>query len=128
MGSMLKEDKEAQEKAEVFSAGDEPEKKVTEFKPFNITKPKPKMIPPPEQIKREVKAKPIPAGMFKKTLADVENEKAQRRKATTAAIQGDYEKDVKKKFELKTAALSSNKKVEAAKQREEARITKEIKP
>ena len=84
MGSVM-HDKE-REREELLSSGGEPEKKITEFKPFNITKPKPKMIPPPEQIKREIKAKPIPQGMFKKTLADIESEKAQRRKATISAI------------------------------------------
>ena len=33
------------------------------------------MIPPPEQIKREIKARPVPANMNKKTLADIENDK-----------------------------------------------------
>ena len=59
--------------------------------PFNLTKQKPKIIPPPEQIKREIKARPVPKNMNKKTLADIENEKKQRRQATTKAIQGDYE-------------------------------------
>ena len=40
--------------------------------------------------------------MFKKTLADVEAEKAERRQATVNAIKGDYESNVKKRFELKT--------------------------
>ena len=71
--------------------GEEAPKKKTEFKPFNLTKPKPKMIPPPEQIKREIKAKPVPKNMFKKTLADIENDKAQRRQATVNAIKGEYE-------------------------------------
>ena len=45
------------EKEELMSeGGEEPPKKKTEFEPFNLTKPKPKMIPPPEQIKREIKA------------------------------------------------------------------------
>ena len=44
-------------KEEVFSdGGEERPQKKTEFKPFNLTKPKPKMIPPPDQIKREIKA------------------------------------------------------------------------
>ena len=59
-----------------------------------MTKPKPKMIPPPEQIKREVKAKPVPKGMFTKTLADIEAEKAARRQATTSAIKNDYAEGV----------------------------------
>ena len=69
------------------------------------------MIPPPEQIKREVKAKPVPKGMFNKTLADVEAEKAERRQATTKAIVKDYDEGVKKRFELKTEKLQSNQKV-----------------
>ena len=84
------------EKAEQLSdGGEEPPKKKTEFVPFNLTKPKPKMIPPPEQIKREVKAKPVPKGMFTKTLADVEAEKAARRQATSKAIKNDYEEGAK---------------------------------
>ena len=75
---------------------------------FNLTKPKPKMIPPPEQIKREVKAKPVPKGMFKKTLADIEAEKAERRQATVKAISKDYDEGVKKRFDLKTEKLQSN--------------------
>ena len=91
-----------------------------------MTKPKPKMIPPPEQIKREVKAKPVPAGMFKKTLADIEAEKAERRQATVKAIKTDYDEGVKKRFELKTEKLESNKKVQKAKDVEEARITSKL--
>ena len=40
--------------------------------------------------------------MFKKTLNDIETEKAERRKATVNAIKGDYDANVKKRFELKT--------------------------
>lgn len=55
-------------------------KKVTEQKPFNLTKPKPKVLPQPEAIKREVVANPVPKNLFKKTLADIEKEKEERRK------------------------------------------------
>lgn len=61
-------------------------KKVTETKPFNLTKPKPKVIPRPQELPREVKANPVPAGLFKKTVEDVEKEKEVRRKATKDAI------------------------------------------
>lgn len=44
------------------------------------------MIPAPEQIKREIKARPMPKNMNKKTLADIEAEKKARRTATTKAI------------------------------------------
>jgi hypothetical protein len=55
-------------------------KKATEPVPFNLTKPKPKVIEEPQAMKREVKAIPIPKGIFKKTLADIEEEKKDRRK------------------------------------------------
>lgn len=45
--------------------------------PFNLTKPKPKIIPPPEQLKREVKANPMP--IFKRSLADIQKEKDERK-------------------------------------------------
>jgi len=48
------------------------EKKMTKIVPFNLTKPKPKLIQAPEQIKREIKANPMPRNMNKKTLADIE--------------------------------------------------------
>ena len=48
------------------------------------------MIPPPEQMKKEIKARPLPKNMNKKSLADIEKEKKQRRQATANAIRGDY--------------------------------------
>ena len=92
-------------KDDVLSDGGEEEKKQkkTAFEPFNITKPKPKLIPAPEVIKREVKARPMPANLNKKTLADIEEDKKQRRQATINAIKGEYESNLKKKFALQTA-------------------------
>lgn len=40
--------------------GEISQKKLTEPKPFNLTKPKPKVIPQPEALLRETKANPIP--------------------------------------------------------------------
>lgn len=57
-----------------------PIKKPTEFQAFNLTKPKPKVLPAPEAIKREVKSNPVPKNLFKNSLADIEKEKVQRRK------------------------------------------------
>lgn len=37
------------------------------------------MLPPPEAIKREVKANPIPKNLNRKSLADIEAEKEARR-------------------------------------------------
>lgn len=53
------------------------------------------MIPPPEQIKREIKARPAPKNMNKKTLVDIENDKKERRQATINAIRGEYEGNTK---------------------------------
>lgn len=92
--------------SDIMSEGMEEDRKPkrTEFKPFNLTKPKPKMIPPPEQIKREIKARPCPKNMNKKTLADIEADKKARRDATINAVKGDYEGNEKKRFALATEA------------------------
>lgn len=66
-------------------------KPVTVQQPFNLTKLRPKQIPVPEAIKREVVANPVPKGMFKKTLADIEAEKKERRQATINAVRNEYE-------------------------------------
>lgn len=59
---------------------DEPQvKPVTVPEPFNLTKPKPKMIPLPEAMKREVKANPVPKHLNKRSLAEIEEEKKKRR-------------------------------------------------
>lgn len=36
----------------------------TKQEPFNLTKPKPKVIPEPEAMKREVQANPIPKAIY----------------------------------------------------------------
>ena len=89
-------------------------KAITVPEPFNLTKPKPKMIPVPEVIKREVVAKPVPKHLNKKSLADIQNDKEQRRKATVEAIRKEYEGNSKQKFDLATGALPSYGKVEKA--------------
>ena len=43
--------------------------------PFNLTRTKPKMIPLPQVIKREVKANPVPKNLNRKSLADIEMDK-----------------------------------------------------
>ena len=70
--------------------------------PFNLTKPKPKVIPQPEALAREVIANPIPKSLFKKSVIDVEKDKEDRRKAKTEAIRKEYEDNTKKRFELAT--------------------------
>ena len=79
-----------------------PVKKVTEPKPFNLTKVRPKVIPQPEALARETIANPVPKNLFKKTLADIEKDKEERRKAKTELIRKEYEENGKKRFELAT--------------------------
>lgn len=87
-----------------FSQADEEprQKKITEPQPFNLTKPKPKVLPQPEPIKKEIKANPVPKNIFKKTLADIEKEKEERRKAKVDAVRSQYEGNDKKRFALQT--------------------------
>ena len=115
--------------SEMVSDGgvEEQKAKPTEFKPFNLTKPKPKMIPPPEQIKREIKARPVPANMNKKTLADIENDKKQRRNATINAIKGEYEANVKKRFPLATEGRPTINKFARVQDEVEEQIVRELK-
>jgi hypothetical protein len=77
-------------------------KKVTEPKPFNLTKPRPKVIPQPEALPRETKANPVPKNLFKKSVTDIEKDKEERRKAKTEAIRQEYETHSKKRFALAT--------------------------
>jgi len=79
--------------------------------PFNLTKPKLKLIPAPEAIKREIKANPIPKAIFKKNLADIEEDKKARRLATINAVKADYEQNPKKRFELATMQRPTIEKV-----------------
>lgn len=102
-------------------------KPVTTIKPFNLTKPKPKMIPVPDVIKREVKAAPVPRHLNKKSLADVEREKEERRLATVNAVRSQYESGPKKKFDLATGALKSTQKNDFSREEVERCIQKELK-
>jgi hypothetical protein len=115
-------------KDDVLSDGgdEEREKKITQFEPFNLTKPKPKMIPVPEVIKREVKAKPMPANFNKKTLADIEADKKKRRQATIEAIKGEYEGNPKKRFALATGARPTINKFDKVKEEAEHLVTKDL--
>ena len=77
-------------------------KQPTQQIPFNLTKPKPKVIPQPEPIKKEIKANPVPKNLFKKTLADIEKEKEERRQEKINNVKQQYEGSSKQKFPLIT--------------------------
>ena len=57
----------------------------------------------------------MPAGLFKKTLDQVEKAKEDRRMAKTAAIRKEYDDNPKKQFELTTAQRPTVAKVQEAK-------------
>jgi hypothetical protein len=74
-----------------------------------LTKPKPKVIPPPEAMPREVKSNPVPKNLFKKTLAEIEQEKEERRKKEAEAIRKGYQESEKQKFALATETRRPDK-------------------
>mmetsp|Transcript_130980 Transcript_130980/g.310636 ORF Transcript_130980/g.310636 Transcript_130980/m.310636 type:complete len:762 (-) Transcript_130980:14-2299(-) len=78
------------------------ERKATEFKPFNLTRPRPRLIPEPEVMSREVKAQPVPAGIHKNSLSKVEEQRKKKLEEEKARVQSKYtESD---HFSLETGA------------------------
>lgn len=73
-------------------------------------------------MKREVKANPVPHGMFKLTLADIEQQKKERRQKTIEAVKAEYESNPKKVFELATMQRPTIEKVAQAHEQNEKRI------
>jgi hypothetical protein len=51
---------------------------------------------------RELKSNPVPKGLFKKTLAEIEKEKEDRRKQITDQTKQQYDAGLKKRFDLTT--------------------------
>ena len=51
---------------------------------------------------REVKSNPVPKNLFKKSLAEIEAEKEERRKKEAEAIRKAYQESEKQKFPLAT--------------------------
>lgn len=86
------------------------QRKTTTAKPFNLTKPKPRLIPEPEVISREVKALPVPHGVLATSLADVEEEKRQRMLETKAQTAAKY--DPTQHFQLQTALRRDGTEIE----------------
>ncbi len=91
-------------------------KQLTQQIPFNLTKPKPKVIPQPEALLRETKANPVPKNLVKTSVVDVEKDKEERRKAKTEAIRKEYEDNSKKRFELATEGRPAANKFESTKE------------
>jgi hypothetical protein len=49
-------------------------------------------------IKREIKSNPVPKNLFKKSLADIERDKEERRKQKVEVVRQQYEGNSKKRF------------------------------
>jgi len=73
------------------------EKRLTSPAPFNLTRPKPRLIPEPEVISREVKALPLPPSH--KSLAEVEEQKRKRLEEQKAKVASKYTADHEFKLE-----------------------------
>eukprot|EP00929_Paragymnodinium_shiwhaense_P007467 TRINITY_DN111389_c0_g1_i1.p1 TRINITY_DN111389_c0_g1~~TRINITY_DN111389_c0_g1_i1.p1 ORF type:complete len:755 (-),score=315.21 TRINITY_DN111389_c0_g1_i1:179-2443(-) len=65
-------------------------RKATEMKPFNLTKVKPRLIPEPEVISRQIKAMPVPNTIHKTSLEEVEAQKKQRMEEERAKVRDKY--------------------------------------
>lgn len=69
-------------------------RKTTVQKPFNLTKIRPRLVPEPEVISRQVKAQPAPASSIAVgVLEQVEEEKKQRLEEHKATVKGKYNPD-----------------------------------
>lgn len=78
------------------------EKKLTEFKPFNLTRPRPRLIPEPDVISRQVKAQPVPTSIHKNSLNKVEEQKKKKLQEEKEKVLAKY--DEADHFNLETAS------------------------
>ena len=82
-------------------------KKITTVQQFNLTKPKPKLMPELERIEVGFKANPAPKN--NKDLKSIEDQKIQRRKEIEQNIKKYYEENKKKnEVELETSKRPTN--------------------
>lgn len=87
---------------------------LTEFKPFTkLTTPKPRLIPEPEVISREVKALPVPRKMISSTsLSAIEEEKRQRLQDQKSKVAAKYTASASSVPVLQTDRHDSGKELE----------------
>lgn len=107
-------------------SGDAPPKRVTETMPFNLTKPKPKVIQQPIALPREHIANPVPKHLFKTSVKDIQKDKEERRKAKTEAIRKEYEDNAKKRFELATEKRPTIERFDRTKEELEHKFQEEV--
>ena len=83
-------------------------KTPTKQVPFNLTQPKPKVIEPPPNLIKKLKAKPVPKTIYRTTLDEIEKEKKERRKKQINRVKDEYEKGKVQPFSLQTANTKYN--------------------
>lgn len=91
------------------SSGGAKERRGISPKPFNLTQPKPRLVPEPEVISREVKALPIAPAVHSNSLAAVEEQKRKRMEEERARVAAKYGADG---FDLETAKRRDGSEVE----------------
>ncbi|POM73407.1 Hypothetical protein PHPALM_9748 [Phytophthora palmivora] len=72
----------------------------------NITQPKPRRVPEPIRIPREVKASPVPTSLNKLSLAEIQAQQQARKERIKAEVASKY--DSSDEFQFATAARGSN--------------------
>jgi len=61
--------------------------------PFNLTKPKPRLVPPPTAIDRVIEAQPIPQTIYETSLVAIEEEQQKRRDEIREKVAAKYSKE-----------------------------------
>ncbi|KRX04389.1 hypothetical protein PPERSA_05650 [Pseudocohnilembus persalinus] len=85
----------------------QPEKKQpTEQKPFNLTKPKPKMLPEPILIPKKLEKKVVNIDYNKTSLEEIQRQKQMRKKQIEEQTKSKYQEE--EEFKLKTKERPSN--------------------
>jgi hypothetical protein len=85
------------------------------------------MIPLPQVLKRGIVANPVPKNQNKVSLADIEQQKQQRRMSAVSAKRRDYELDKVQKFNLATQDRPGAHALERVKSARNKELTKEHK-
>lgn len=76
-------------------------KKVTQCEPFNLTKPKPRLVPHPEEIPRQIKALPVPGIIHATNLNAIAEERKESLEQQRQEVSSKYTRDLE--FNLETA-------------------------
>ena len=98
-------------------------KQPTTFEPFNLTKPKVKLLPEPDKIEVAVKARPAPNPG--KSAKEIEQDKNRRRDEIRENVRKFYEEN-QKEFQLKSVVRPTN--INKVKEEVEATLKKDFQP